>query len=156
MVRELHHVFQVQLAWTASGNIVVTDSVNHRVLVVDARDGALRTWGSAGSEAGQFLYPHGVVCSPNGLVYIVDQGNYRVQLFREDGTLIGQWGRRGSLPGAFMCPTGIALSPVDGEVYVCDSGRVQVGSSGPLAAGAAEVARAAAIARNSNACCVCA
>jgi len=51
-----------------------------------------RSWGTAGTEAGQFNRPRGIAVGPDGEVYVVDSDNARVQVFSPDGTFLRQWG----------------------------------------------------------------
>jgi DNA-binding beta-propeller fold protein YncE len=50
------------------------------------------SWGSAGSEPGQFLIPHNVVVDEDDHVYVADRLNHRVQVFNPDGKLLDTWG----------------------------------------------------------------
>jgi len=51
-----------------------------------------RSWGIAGTEAGQFNRPRGIAIGPDGQVYVVDSDNARIQVFSPDGTFLRQWG----------------------------------------------------------------
>lgn len=51
-----------------------------------AADGLLlASWGAAGSQPGQFLYPRDIAVSANGRVYVADTNNRRLQVFRPLG-----------------------------------------------------------------------
>ena len=38
-----------------------------------------KTWGSAGTEDGQFIFPHSLAIDTYGNIYVTDTGNNRVQ-----------------------------------------------------------------------------
>ncbi|MCS7178566.1 MAG: TIGR03663 family protein [Anaerolineae bacterium] len=85
----------------------------------------IRTWGSEGSDPGQFLRPRGIAVAPDGSVYVADSGNHRIQKFTAAGEFITAWGSFGGCPdrtpppGTFCEPWGVAVGP-DGAVYVAD------------------------------------
>lgn len=64
------------------GNVLVADFYNHRVQKFDADGTFLTSFGSNGSDPGQFLYPVAVATAPGGIVYVADFGNHRVQKWR--------------------------------------------------------------------------
>jgi hypothetical protein len=66
------------VAFNNTGDIVVTDSYNHRVCVFSRDDGTLlRTWGA---HNGEFKYPIALAVVRNWL-YVLDEGNARVEVF---------------------------------------------------------------------------
>src|SRR5882762_2214425 len=48
-------------------------------------------WGSAGTAAGQFQFPHGLATGPGGVVYVSDAINRRVQRFSGVGATQTSW-----------------------------------------------------------------
>ncbi len=90
----------------------------------------LSTWGTQGSEEGQFSSPEGIAINASGDVFVVDTGNNRVQVFNSTGTFVREWGIVGIEDGQFQAPHGIALDKY-GRVYIVDTGnnRIQVFSS---------------------------
>ena len=89
----------------------------------------LRTIGSCGSGAGQFLEPSGVAFDAAGHIVVVDQGNDRVQVLRySDGAHVRTIGGRGCGNGQFTCPFGGIAIDSDGRIVVADTynHRVQV------------------------------
>ena len=82
--------------------------------------------GSAGSEPGQYLGPHGLALAPDGSLYVADSLNHRIQHISPDGKVLQVWGSfadvsKGDAPdGTFNEPWGVAVAP-DGSVYVADT-----------------------------------
>jgi hypothetical protein len=83
------------------------------------------SWGTTGSQAGQFDFPVDVAVDGSGYVYVVDEMNFRVQKFTSEGVFVGEWGSRGTGEGQFQYFEGIAVDDV-GNVYVADSGNGRV------------------------------
>jgi len=81
---------------------------------------ALLSWGTYGSESGQFNYPKDIAVDGQGHVYVVDSYNHRVQVFDAKGNFLQQWGGQGNAPGQFQEPWGIAVDKT-GNVYVADT-----------------------------------
>ena len=48
------------------GFIIVAEEGNHRVSIFDKDGVFIHCFRSCGSSAGQFSYPRGIACSPNG------------------------------------------------------------------------------------------
>jgi len=99
-------VFQrpTDVAWDATGNIYVADGFgNSRIAKFDKTGKFVKSWGSRGSENGQFNIAHGIVVDVQGNVYVADSGNKRIQVFDRDGTFKTQFLNVGS-PAA-MCIT---------------------------------------------------
>lgn len=84
-----------------------------------ANEGANFSWGSAGSDTGQFDEPSGLAVDSGGNVYVVDENNHRIQKFTAAGVFITQWGAYGSGEGQFDEPSGVAVDS-GGNVYVAD------------------------------------
>jgi tripartite motif-containing protein 71 len=63
------------------GNIIVTDSRNHRIQVFQPNGNFLCKFGAPGTGPGQMDRPSGICLTPEGLVIVVDFGNNRVQIF---------------------------------------------------------------------------
>jgi DNA-binding beta-propeller fold protein YncE len=75
------------VAWDKAGNIFVADGLGNARVAKFTRDGVfVKSWGSRGSENGQFRTPHSVQVDADGNVYVADHGNKRVQVFDNDGT----------------------------------------------------------------------
>ena len=87
---------------------------------------ATLTFGSAGTEPGQFNAPRELAFAADGSLYVADSRNHRIQHLSADGKVIKVWGTfadqaNGSAPiGTFNEPWGVAVGP-DGNVYVSDT-----------------------------------
>ena len=74
------------IAWDLEGNIFVADGYgNSRVVKLDKNGRWLKTWGSKGSEPGQFNILHTIANDAAGNIYIGDRTNRRIQVFDHDG-----------------------------------------------------------------------
>ena len=104
----------------ASSNVYVADRDNNRIQKFTASGAFASTWGSQGSEDGQFEAPVGLAVDGSGNVYVVDQGNCRIQTFTASGGFLAKWGGPGVDEGQFDHPHGIATDTA-GNVYVADS-----------------------------------
>ncbi len=132
------------------GELFVADGYgNRRVIVLDAKTGAYkRHWGAYGrppidgpvtDRKSQFMQPHGIALSRDGIVYVGDRPNNRLQTFTREGKWIadivqrpetgggtgGKSGSVGSIWDAALWPRGgeQKLLVVDGnnsEVRVSD------------------------------------
>ena len=83
------------VAWDRSGNIYVADGVstaggNARVAKFDKDGHFIKSWGSRGSDPGQFNSLHGIALDAQGNVYVADAGNKRIQVFDGDGNVKSQ------------------------------------------------------------------
>jgi DNA-binding beta-propeller fold protein YncE len=63
------------------GNVYVVDLGNSRVQKFSASGTFLSQWGSFGTGDGQFYWPYGIACAPDGTILVVDQQNHRIERF---------------------------------------------------------------------------
>ncbi|MDB4912815.1 MAG: repeat-containing protein [Gemmatimonadetes bacterium] len=75
------------IAWDLNGNIFVADGYgNSRVVKIDRNGKWLKTWGTRGSEPGQFNILHTIANDARGNIYIIgDRTNRRIQVFDPEG-----------------------------------------------------------------------
>lgn len=108
--------------------LVVADSMNFRVQVLDAARGApLLAFGSKGDAAGDFALPRDVACDSRGNIYVLDNQFENVQVFDGRGRLLMAFGQGGARPGEFSVPAGIGIDEQD-RIWIADTRnrRVQV------------------------------
>jgi outer membrane protein assembly factor BamB len=75
------------VAWDLNGNIFVADGYgNSRVVKVDKNGRWVKTWGSRGTEPGQFNILHTIESDAKGNIYIGDRTNRRIQVFDPEGS----------------------------------------------------------------------
>jgi DNA-binding beta-propeller fold protein YncE len=83
------------VAWDRAGNIYVADGAsrsagNARIAKFDKDGHFIKSWGSRGSEPGQFNAIRGIALDAQGNVYVADAGNKRIQVFDGDGNVKSQ------------------------------------------------------------------
>jgi len=94
------------VAWDAAGNIYIADGFgNARIAKFDKAGKFVKSWGSRGSEPGQFNTVHGIAIDAQGNVYVADTGNKRIQVFDTDGNFKTQFTNIGS-PAAICLTSG--------------------------------------------------
>src|SRR5262245_32053968 len=105
------------VAWDATGNIYVADGYgNARVAKYEPSGRYIKSWGSRGSERGQFNIVHGIAIDAQNNVYVGDEGNKRVQVFDADGTFQREIAGVGT-------PTALCITPGARQVlYVAHTG----------------------------------
>jgi DNA-binding beta-propeller fold protein YncE len=83
------------VTWDRAGNIYVADGAsratgNARIAKFDKDGHFIKSWGSRGSDPGQFNGIRGIVIDAQGTLYVADAGNQRIQVFDGDGNLKSQ------------------------------------------------------------------
>jgi DNA-binding beta-propeller fold protein YncE len=77
---------------------------NARIAKFDKNGVFLKSWGSKGTESGQFDTPDSIAIDAQGNVYVADRGNKRIQVFDNDGNFKNQIANVGA-------PWAICISP---------------------------------------------
>jgi len=109
------------LAWDAGAReLLVLDSLRHRVWVFDVNAKLLRHWGDNGDKAGQFNHPTHMALDGSGTLLVTDALNFRVQAFSREGKFLWKFGQNGNGGGDFAAPKGVA-SDSAGHIYVVDA-----------------------------------
>ena len=74
------------VAFDGDGNIFVADGLGNARIAKFTRDGVfVKSFGSRGSEPGQFKTAHSIAVDAIGNVYVGDRGNNRIQVFDNNG-----------------------------------------------------------------------
>lgn len=111
-----------------SGNLVVCDSGNNRIQILDAKNdfSVVKVFGEHGSEDGKLDKPLDVVVNSRDEIIVTDERN-RVQVFDMQGTFAFSFGKKGRKSGMFKGACSITVDNED-SIFVCDQGnhRVQV------------------------------
>ena len=115
------------LEFDADDNLLVVDSLNHRVQKFTKDGRFIADWGSLGSGEGEFNRPWGITVDGSGDVYVADWGNHRVQKFSPEGRYLMSFGRTDDEAAHLRNPASVAVDS-QGDVYVTDWGnnRVQI------------------------------
>ena len=107
------------VAVSKSGEVVVSDCYAHRISVYNRERKHIRSFGSKGSNEGQFQYPRGVAITSDNHILIADEFNHRIQMFTKEGRFVKSVGQMGEKHLHFNHPTGIAVHP-SGKVFVVE------------------------------------
>jgi len=120
--------FSYGLAVDSRGRLLVADTHNHRIQVLDDNGVFVQKFGTSGTENGQFSYPSSVAVGVDDRIIVTEDGNHRVQVFDESGTFLFGFGGNGSTDGKFMNPYGVAVDKELGHIIVSDysNNRIQV------------------------------
>jgi DNA-binding beta-propeller fold protein YncE len=106
------------IAFGPKDEIYVSDGYgNSRVMKFTSEGRFLATWGTPGTERGQFRLPHSIVVDGAGRVLVGDRENNRIQIFDGDGKWQATW--KG------FAPYGMALD-TDGRLFIADGRAAQV------------------------------
>ena len=76
----------------ANGDLFISDGYGNGNVHKFTADGQfIKTWGSPGTDPGQFNIVHNIATDRDGYVYVCDRENHRVQVFDRDGNLEDVW-----------------------------------------------------------------
>ena len=62
------------------GNVIITDTRNHRIQIIDKNNNLVSCVGLFGRRQGQLHFPYGI-CERSGVIYVCDTNNHRIQIF---------------------------------------------------------------------------
>ena len=112
------------IAFNSHQEMIISESLGHRLSIFDIRGQKIRTFGSHGDNPDQMIRPVGIATDDTDNIYV--SSSHKLQKFTSSGELIKCIGREGSKEGEFNDPRGVTL--YDNQVYVCDNNnhRIQV------------------------------
>ena len=112
----------------SNGRIYIADGEKHCIIVASPSLAPLTTFGSKGSEDGEFNKPRGVAVDSSGRVFVADLNNDRVCVFSSEGKYLSSIGKPGT-KGELDRPSAVAIDNrdflyvtemVNGRVFVYD------------------------------------
>ncbi len=79
------------LAFTSDGHLFLTDGYrNARILEYTAEGQKVREWGRPGTGPAEFMLPHAIQISRQGILYVADRENGRIEKFDRKGKFLGE------------------------------------------------------------------
>ena len=102
------------------GNLVISESYRwnkDRISVTSVEGDFIQTFGTKGSDDGQFIAPQGVAVDGEGKIVVCDSGNGRMSVFDKDGTFLFSFGE-----GQMKKPYGVVVD-LFGSILVSDRNR---------------------------------
>ena len=108
-----------------TNKVYVADTFNHCIQVLNEDLTLSSSFGSCGSNSGQFRYPYDMTFDSDGNVYVADTGNQRIQVFTKDNRYLREFGKRGEEDGEPNEPYGVAMDTGD-TVYVAEAGNRRI------------------------------
>jgi hypothetical protein len=125
------------LTFDRDGNLIFSDTFNHRIRKIDARTRTISTIAGTGNRgfsgdrgpatAAELNEPYGVLADPEGRLFFADRLNRRVRVVDAQGTIAtlagdgsGRYGGDGgpAVSAGLAEPNGLALR--DGRLYIAD------------------------------------
>ena len=100
------------------GELLIADTANHRIHILDRLGSALDYLGGFGRGEGFFNRPEDVVVGPGGDIYVADTGNNCIQRFDASGNYKSSYGAPGETE-LLHSPCRIAVNP-DGLLCIAD------------------------------------
>lgn len=82
------------VALTPTGDLVVTDSGAHQVLVLSPTGEVRQRWGEKGLQRGRLYRPAGVALDGEGMLYVIDHANHRGVITDLAGEFLHAFGSR--------------------------------------------------------------
>ena len=112
------------IAFNSHQEMIVSESLGHRLSIFDIRGQKIRTFGSRGDSPDQMKFPAGIATVDTDNIYV--SSRHKLQKFTSSRELIKCIGKEGRKEGEFDDPLGVTL--YDNQVYVCDRNnhRIQV------------------------------
>jgi len=112
----------------SNGNILVTDTNNHRIQIFDSEGKFISTFGSNGNGNGQFSNPWGIAMNSKGNILVGEYSGNRIQIFNSEGEFLSMFGQGEIKNVQFHDPKGISIDKND-NIYISDASRIQIFNS---------------------------
>lgn len=123
------------IALLEDGRLLVTDTGNHRVQIMDRNGNFLGQIGGqngmSGGSLGFFYEPVGVAVDPNGFVYVTDTWNGRVQQFTPEFFPVSEWPVESWAGNFSINNKPYIASDSAGRIYVTDPENFRILIFGP-------------------------
>lgn len=104
----------------SSGNLYITDTATHQIVVTTQNGDLIRIIGKRGSKNATFNFPTMLWRDVHGQLLVTDSLNFRIQRFDAAGKFIGSFGKPGDATGYLSRPKGVATDAF-GHIYVIDA-----------------------------------
>src|SRR5688572_15151274 len=101
------------LVFASTGEIVVADAGNARIVKLSPEGKVVAEWGKSGKAEGEFAAAHGIAIDRQDRIYVADRGNHRVQVFSLDGKRLGVWSGFGNPFGVIVIGEQLLVSDGD-------------------------------------------
>ena len=105
----------------ATGDVIVADTGNQRIVRLDSQGQVVSTWGEAGEGPSQFQEPVDLVVEPAGTILVLDAVNQRLLRFSPDGQFQTTFGAELT----FYRPRGLGMDAA-GQLAIADTGGVRI------------------------------
>jgi DNA-binding beta-propeller fold protein YncE len=99
------------LALTSTGSVVISDSYNHRIVIVSSEGILIHQWQTKGAKD-NLIAPCSVVVSPSNEIFVCFQSDSRIQTYDLKGNLLRSW-------KTTIQPQYLAFAP-NGRLYCSD------------------------------------
>jgi|GEM_PF-2423216 outer membrane protein assembly factor BamB len=113
------------VAFAQDGSFYVLDVGNERVQAFDKNRKFVRTWGTFGPDAGQFVDPVGIVVAPDGSICVLDDGRGVIERFDKTGTVLATFDAFPNASKGVNTANALAIDS-KGNFYVSDIDPEQV------------------------------
>jgi len=100
--------------------IYVTETSNHRILVLNEDGEIQRVIGKRGNKNSEFNFPTFITVDKSGTLFVVDGLNFRIQIFDKNGNFVKSFGEAGDATGYFNRPKGITVDSY-GHIFIVDA-----------------------------------
>ena len=104
-----------------SKKLYIADTQNNRIVILDETGMVLSTWGTQGTEPGQFNQPRSIAVDHFGNFWVLDSGNSRVEIFSAGGQYNATFGSFGTGDYSLNNPLSLALNNID-QGIIADTG----------------------------------